>query len=256
MNNAIHIENLNVSYDNTQALKDINLDVQQGEFLGIMGPNGGGKSTFLKAILGLIPKDSGKVTFFGKEDTTKDIGYVPQFSLVDKKFPISVVEVVMTAMLKDGIHPFFKFNSKHKEKAIKCLEEVGIKHLYKRQISELSGGEFQRLLIARALAVDPKILLLDEPTASVDPKSKEAIYNLLEQLNNKITIVMITHDLEAISSKVKKIACLNETLVYHGSPQLTNDVVTKLYGCPVDLIAHGVPHRVLGAHEGECNHKC
>ena len=131
------------------------------------------------------------------------------------------------------------------------LEKVGITDLANRQISELSGGEFQKMLIARALATNPKLLLLDEPTASVDAASRDQIYGLLAELNKNMTIILVTHDLLAVSSQVTRLACLNGQLVYHGEPELTEKVVNNLYGCPVDLIAHGVPHRVLRDHGEE-----
>ncbi len=251
--NAIHIENLNVSYRYTPALSDVCLDVAPGEFLGIIGPNGGGKTTLLKAILGLVPVSSGKISIFGDgKSPPSDIGYVPQFSVVDRSFPISVREVVMTAFLKGPLHPFLRYSEKDRKKADELLVKVGIKELSDRQISELSGGEFQRLLIARALATDPKILLLDEPTASVDPSSRQRIFDLLAELNKTVTILLVTHDMMAISSQVRSIACLNRTLIYHGDPELTEETVNQMYGCPVELIAHGVPHRVLGEHDGCC----
>jgi zinc transport system ATP-binding protein len=250
---AIHIENLSVYYGKTVAIKNICFDVKEGEFLGIIGPNGGGKSTLLKAILGLIPITTGSIQIFGQKTgkNKRSVGYVPQFATMDKHFPISVFEVVLTGRLKPGLSPFMRYSKEDKKIAIRQLERVGISHLIKRQISELSGGEFQRLLIARALTVNPKLLLLDEPTASVDASSRNQIYSLLEELNKEMTIVLVTHDLLAISSKVGILACLNERLVYHGEPELNENIVEKLYGCPVDLIAHGVPHRVLKKHEEE-----
>ena len=248
---AIHIENLSVNYRHTPALAGVCLDVRDGEFLGVIGPNGGGKSTLLKAILGLVEKQSGSISIYGSEKPSAraQIGYVPQFSAVDRGFPISVLEVVMTAFQKGALHPFFRFNAFHRDKAMEQLERVGIAELAQRQISELSGGEFQRLLIARALAVEPRMLLLDEPTASVDPASRAHIYELLTELNREVTIVLVTHDLMAVASQVTSLACLNGTLVYHGSPEINEKIVHEMYGCPVDFIAHGVPHRVLGEHE-------
>ncbi|MEG1621480.1 MAG: ABC transporter ATP-binding protein [Oscillospiraceae bacterium] len=249
---AIEIENLTVHYGQHPAITDVNLTINEGDFLGIMGPNGGGKSTLVKAILGIIPKTKGKILVYGEdiEKNRKKIGYVSQFSDVDKSFPISVLEVAMTGMMKGSLHPFFRYSAENKKIAHEKLEFVGIDDLANRQISMLSGGEFQRLLIARALATEPQILFLDEPTASVDPASRNAIFQLLEKLNKKMTIVLITHDMTAISSTVKSIACLNEKLVYHGEPEFNEKVVNELYGCPVDLIAHGVPHRVLHDHDG------
>lgn len=253
---AVRIEHLTVYYGNTPAISDICLNVEEGEFLAIMGPNGGGKSTLLKSILGLIPIMNGTIRICdqvpGKNKTM--IGYVPQFAVMDKHFPISVLEVVLTGRMSRGLALFSKFSKDDRELAYEKLKIVGLEKLSGRQIGELSGGEFQRLLIARALAVGPKLMLLDEPTASVDAASREHIYAVLEKLNKEMTIILVTHDLLAISSKVRRLACLNGTLVYHGEPELTQHVVNQLYGCPVDLIAHGVPHRVLSEHkEGSSN---
>lgn len=248
---AIHIENLSVYYGQTPAVAGVCLDVSEGEYLGIIGPNGSGKSTLLKAVLGLVPISSGTVKIFGNNIEKKStlIGYVPQFSDLDKRFPITLLEVVLTGCLKQGVSLFYRYTTKDKETAHDLLEKVGIARLAKRQISELSGGEFQKMLIARALAVNPKLLLLDEPTASVDAMSRDQIYGLLAELNKSMTIVLVTHDLLAVSSQVHRLACLNGRLVYHGEPELNESIVKNLYGCPVDLIAHGLPHRVLKEHE-------
>ncbi len=255
---AINIDHLYVSYGQSFVLRDVSLQVQEGEFLGIIGPNGGGKSTLLKALLGLLPIDSGKVQIFGEDPLLRKsvVGYTPQFSSVDRRFPISVFEVALTGRMQKGFRPFMKYSQNDKEYAYAQLERVGIEKLYKRQILELSGGEYQRLLIARALAAGPKLLILDEPTASVDAGSREKIYRLLEELNHEMTIVMVTHDLLAISSTVKKLACLNGDLVFHGEPEMNEKIVNELYGCPVDLIAHGVPHRVLQQHEHKGGNGC
>jgi zinc transport system ATP-binding protein len=231
------------------AIRNICLDVAEGEYLGIIGPNGGGKSTLLKAMLGLVPATSGAVEIYGKKPNSVRgaAGYVPQFSAVDKRFPITLMEVVLTGRIPQGLSPA-SASPGGREAAGALMERVGIAHLAGRRISDLSGGEFQKMLIARALASNPRLLLLDEPTASVDASSRDQIYALLKELNRKMTIILVTHDMMAISSYVEQIACLNETLVYHGAPQLTDQVVNKLYGCPVELIAHGVPHRVLGEH--------
>jgi zinc transport system ATP-binding protein len=250
---ALEINNLSVYYRSTPALTNLRLTVAPGEFLGIIGPNGGGKTTLLRAILGLVPSASGsEIKVFGKSPrSARGIGYVPQSAQLDRAFPISVCEVVMTAFLKGGAHPLFRYSDEHRKSAKALLERVGIADLADRHVSQLSGGEFQRLLIARALAVQPQLLLLDEPTASVDPSSRECIYDLLAELNQSMTILLVTHDMLAVSSFVTSIACLNRTLIYHGQPELTEDIVSNMYGCPVDLIAHGVPHRVLGRHDGE-----
>lgn len=244
---AVQIDNLSVYYGHTPAITGICLDVHDGEYLGLIGPNGGGKSTLLKAILGLVPISTGTIQVYGNKRNKNNtlVGYVPQFALLNRKFPISLFEVVLTGCLKKGLSPFHQFSSKDKKEVYSLLEKVGIASLANRQISELSGGEFQKMLIARALATKPKLLLLDEPTASVDAVSREQIYSLLLELNKNMTIIHVTHDLLAISSQVHSLACLNRNLIYHGKPELTQNIVNNLYDCSVDLIPHGVPHRVL-----------
>ena len=248
---AVHIENLSVYYRHTKALSDICLDVVAGEYLGIIGPNGGGKTTLLKAMLGLVRPYSGRVEIFGGPPQKKrvQIGYVPQFSAVDRQFPITVFEVVLSGRIDPGLRPFHRYSQRDKKQAEELLGRVGLADIAGYQISELSGGQFQKMLIARALAREPRLLLLDEPTASVDAVSRQQIFDLLAELNRDMTIILVTHDLFAISSQIRRLACLSGRLVYHGEPELTDSIVQNLYGCPVDLIAHGVPHQVLREHE-------
>lgn len=259
-NQAVQISNLTVYYGQTEALDNICLDVAEGEYLGIIGPNGGGKSTLIKAMLGLLPVTSGKIEIFGGdvEKNRHMMSYVPQFASMDRRFPISLREVVLTGTLPRGLKPFHRYSAKDIETAEEMLSRVGLGQIMDRRVSDLSGGQFQKLMIARALTRNPRILLLDEPTASVDAVSREQIFSLLSELNKQMTVILVTHDLFAISSQVHSLACLNKKLVYHGAPELTQSVVETLYGCPVDLIAHGVPHRVLGKHndEGGDHHDC
>lgn len=248
---ALEVEKLSVKYDNNYALKNITMSIDEGDYLGIIGPNGGGKTTLLKAILNLVDHKCSKLEFFGKtfNDAQNIISYVPQISKIDRSYPISVIEVVLGSKLKKSLNPFYRYSPQDKKAATEALKMVGIENLANRQIQKLSGGEFQRLLIARAIASSPKLLLLDEPTANVDPASRNVIYDLLDKLNaNGVTIMMVSHDTMAISSKVKNIACISEDLIYHGGPHLTQQVIDKMYGCPIDLLAHGVPHRVLAQH--------
>ena len=252
MENALEVENLSVKYDNTYAIRNITLKIKEGDYLGIIGPNGGGKTTLLKAILNLVDHKCSKILFFNKpfKEVQNLISYVPQISKVDRTYPISVMEVVLGSKLKKSLNPFYKYTKKDIEDAKMALKMVNIENLSTRQIQKLSGGEFQRLLIARALASSPKLLLLDEPTANVDPSSRNIIYDVLDKLNKDgLTIIMVSHDTMAISSKVKNIACISENLIYHGGPHLTQTVIDKMYGCPIDLLAHGVPHRVLANHK-------
>ncbi len=245
---AIELDNIHVKLGETQVLKEVTVSIEKGEFLGIIGPNGGGKTTLLKVILGIIEPDEGEVKIFGKPPNENGglIGYVPQYSNFDLQFPMTVKDVVMMGRVgKLGWNPFY---SKEDEKiAQKSLEEVDMLNQQNKQISELSGGQHQRMLLARALATNPEILVLDEPTASVDEKRKNNIYELLKKFNEKLekTIIIATHDIGIISSHVKSIACLNRYLVFHGEDEITPGVIEETYGCPVDLIAHGQPHRVF-----------
>ncbi|NLN42594.1 MAG: ABC transporter ATP-binding protein [Clostridiales bacterium] len=248
--NVINITNLTVYYQNVCALYNVNLKVKDKEFLGIIGPNGGGKSTLLKAILGLIPPSSGKVEVYGKPAAKAQgiMGYVPQFTRFHRDFPITVEETVLMGRLSGKTPIFHKYSKKDMDIAHSLMNKLEIYPLRKRQIGQLSGGQLQRALIARALAVEPKILVLDEPTASLDADSKSHIYSILEELNKDMTIIMVTHDMSAISSHVQSLACLNRELYYHGHSELSEELIHQLYGCPIDLIAHGLPHRVLKEH--------
>ncbi len=251
MSTALKITGLSVNYGRLEALKNVSLTVDVGDYLGIIGPNGGGKTTLISSIIGSASPSEGTIEIFGDKSprARRLLGYVPQFSGVSRDFPITAREVVATAFLKSGLHPFSSVGKSDIKKAEGYLEKLGLTELSERSVSDLSGGEFQRLLTARALAAEPKMLVLDEPVSNVDPKSREMIYSLLERLNKDgMTILMVTHDLLAISSAVRSIACLNRTLVYHGEPKITDEISHAMYGCPVDLIAHGVSHRVLGGH--------
>ena len=246
---AIEFQHLYASYDNNVVLEDINFQIEKLDFLGIIGPNGGGKTTLLKVIVGLIKPQKGKVLVDGKppSKTRSAFGYVPQFASFDRDYPIDVWDVVLMGRLnKSGI--FKRYNKIDKEKTADALKQVGMYEYRHRQINKLSGGQIQRILIARALAAQPIILLLDEPTASIDIETADKFYELLYNLNEKLTIILVSHDIGAVSSHVKSIACLNRKLYHHGSKELSPEAIEATYGCPVDLIAHGTPHRVLKKH--------
>ncbi len=221
IDSAISVKNLSVSYGSIGVVSDININIKIGEFLGITGSNGGGKTTVLSAVLGILKPDSGEISVLGTDifKGRNSIGYVPQTVSVDRQFPISVIETVMTAFLKSGLHPFKRYSKTEKEKALCVLKSVGLNNKADNLISELSGGEFQRVLIARALVNNPEILLLDEPTSNIDKESRNSIYTLLKELNNKgVTVVMVTHDLQSINNILTRLICINRTVVYDGNP--------------------------------------
>jgi len=246
----LRLENVSVSYGSHAVLDSINLAVGEHDFLGIIGPNGGGKSTLLKTILGLVRPDSGIITVLGNppEKSRSRIGYVPQYSNYDHSFPVSVQEVVMMGRYnRTGLLKYY--DKKDKQAVQDVLQKVGMLDNASTQIGQLSGGQQQRVFIARALVSEPQLLLLDEPTASVDSAMQTEFYELLEQLKKEMTIIMVSHDIGAVSVFVDKIACLNQQLFYHGSSEITPEILEATYKCPVQLIAHGdVPHRVLREH--------
>lgn len=249
MTEVISLKDVWVKYDKLTVLEDVNLTVNEGDFLGIIGPNGGGKSTLLKVILGLIKPQKGEVKVLGKspKKALQMIGYVPQYGPSNIDFPISVWEVVLMGRLGKK-RLLQQYNDEDRQATYKALEIVDMLAFRDRQIGELSGGQRQRVFIARSLVSDPKVLLLDEPATGIDTRMQREFYELLEKLKSKVTIIMVSHDLSAVSVLVDKIACLNGKLHYHGSKELIPEDIEQSYGCPVELIAHGVPHRVLHKH--------
>lgn len=228
----IRVEELHVSYEQTKALTGVNLSVYKNEFLGIIGPNGGGKTTLVKTILGLIEPQKGSV--FLQEGEV--VGYVPQLTLFDREFPITVEEVILTGHLPKKIGMFRKFNSHHKDHANQVMKRLGIESLTERQIGALSGGQMQRVLIARALMNHPTVLILDEPTAGVDELAKQDIYAMLKELNKDITIVMITHDTSILMDYLDRVIYINKRAHVHNGEK-----AQLLEGecCPIDWFIQG-----------------
>ncbi len=247
---VVRLDDVWVDYEGIPALEEINLSVEANDFLGIIGPNGGGKTTLLKVILGLIKPNHGLVSVMGQtpEKGRRFIGYISQHNLFDRDFPVSVLDVVLMGRYsKAGL--FQRYSEEDRRIANKALKTVEILDYKDRQVGKLSGGEQQRVFIARALATDPKILLLDEPTASIDPNMQTEFYELIESLKQRMAIIIVSHDVSAVSIYTDKIACLNHRLFYHGSTEIPAEELEKTYHCPIQFIAHGdVPHRVLKEH--------
>lgn len=217
MSRVLEVSDLTVCYGGHMALNQVSFAIDRGEFVAIMGPNGGGKTTLIRTVLGFLQPTNGRVALF-----TDKIGYVPQSSTVDRRFPITVREVLKTATLGPGLHPRLRPKKADEAKLDACLQQAGLCEHYKdRQVAALSGGEFQRLLLARTLLSDPELLLLDEPTANVDPLSREQIHFALKKLAPEKTVVMVTHDISVLSGTVSRLICLGDRLLYDGAPNLT-----------------------------------
>lgn len=266
---VIHLQDVNCTLGGIPVLRDVNLSIEAGDYLAVLGPNGGGKSTLLKVILGLLKADSGTIRILGAApgEAGGRIGYLPQHTHVATSFPISVLDAVCMGMVRPGFGGIagLSHSREEKAKALKALERVNMSQYADRGMAGLSGGQKQRVFIARALVDDPELLLLDEPTASVDSTSRNALFSLLSELNVDMTIVMVSHDISALAQGVKSVACVNRSLHFHSAPVITDDMYQLSYGtpgaasCPVELVTHGhVPHRVLGPHDPDCDceHGC
>ena len=248
MEAIVSLKNVSVKYDETTALEGVSLDIYPTDFLGIIGPNGGGKTTLVKAILGTLPH-SGEVLYSPilTEKGYRRIGYLPQQPEFDRSFPISVVEVVMSGLQAEK-GAMKRYTAAERKRAMELLEMAGIKEVAERQISEISGGQMQRALLCRAVILEPKLLILDEPTNFVDNQFENELYTLLHRLNERMAIVMVSHDLGTITSVVKSIVCVNRTVHRHDSNIITAEQLEN-YHCPIQIISHGhIPHTVLEHH--------
>ena len=248
MEPIVSLKNVSVRYDNMVALSNVSLEVYPDDFLGVIGPNGGGKTTLVKSILGSVPHE-GEVIYSPllHSHGHRLIGYMPQQSDFDRSFPISVIEVVMSGLQAEkGV--FGRYGKADREKAMKLLEMTEIADIADRQISEISGGQMQRALLCRAIILEPRLLILDEPTNFVDNRFENELYTLLKRLNERMAIVMVSHDIGTISSVVKSIVCVNQSVHRHNSNIITAEQLEN-YQCPIQIISHGhVPHTVLEHH--------
>ncbi len=232
----IEIKDLCVTSKGQDILHDINLVVNPGDFVSIIGPNGGGKTTLLKVILGLLSPSRGTVFIRGKAPGAHDssIGYVPQYVNNNLSFPATVLDVVLMGLYAPGRRLQFFGSKEDKEAALRALEKMGVEQYAYRRIDALSGGERQRVLIARALVSSPELLVLDEPTASIDTRGQTDFYKLLQKLNEELTIIMVSHDLMVISSYVKSVVCLNKRMHYHQPFSSSGELLDAFYSCTVE----------------------
>jgi len=240
----VEIENMYAGYNGEAVLKAINLQIFEQDFLGIIGPNGGGKTTLIKVVLGLLKPFSGNIRF-ENELLKKHIGYMPQTHQFDKKFPVIVSEVIESGLI--GEKKLSRADRKTKTKEM--IRQMNIENVAGKAIGELSGGQLQRTLLARAVINNPKLLILDEPNSYVDKRFESHFYELLKDINQTAAIVLVSHDIGTIISTVKNIACVNETLHYHSGTDVDADWLEEHWACPFEVITHGdLPHRVLKKH--------
>ncbi len=253
----VTIDDVSFSYNGEPALQHITLNVQQGDFTAIIGPNGGGKTTLLKLILGLLTPDKGVIRVMGQPplQAAPDIGYVPQNVHINENFPITALDVVLMGMLSPRKRRR-RHRAQDRRNAMAALERLEVGHLSKKKIGDLSGGQRQRVLIARAMVTNPKLMLLDEPTASLDTKGQADFFKMLHTLNKDVTILVVSHDLLVISRYVKSVACVNKHLHYHNHAEITGEMLETIYSCtveevcPVELVAHNLSHPNIKTQQG------
>lgn len=233
----ISFSGVDYSYNGTRVLEGVSFGIERGDFATIIGPNGGGKTTLAKLMLGLLEPEGGAIRVLGDspERASRKIGYVPQYSQFDPQFPITVLDVVLMGRLSKPIGFYSRSDKKAAEKA---LEDVNLSRFGHRSFAELSGGQRQRVLVARALAGNPEVLLMDEPTSSVDTSVEEKLKEMLNRLNSYLTILLITHDLGFVSTCINKIVCVNRVVHMHTPREVTPELLSELYGTPVQFVDH------------------
>jgi len=241
------MQSVSASYGRNLVLENINFSVHENDFIGVIGPNGGGKTTLLKVILGLLKPVSGKIIYNNELAKPSNIGYLPQISTGDLNYPVTVTDVILSGLMnRKGV--MTRMSAEDKKKAASVIADLGLKEFAGTSLSELSGGQLQRVFLGRALIGKPQLLLLDEPGNFVDSSFENDFYEKLKELNSRMAILMVSHDVGTISFHIKSFACVNQRLHYHPSHEITNDDLLA-YGCPIQLVTHGdVPHTVLKTH--------
>lgn len=245
METLIHVDHLSCGYGKKAVLEDVSFAIEERDFVLIIGPNGGGKSTLLKTILGIVAPWSGKITF--ADDIGNRLGYVPQSAHFNRSFPISVLDMVRTGCIRGN--NYRKQTSRESiDRSREILRKLSLEDKLNDNITDLSGGQLQRVLIARALVSDPAVLFLDEPTTALDIASQTDLIDILNGLREKMSIVVVTHDPTPYAHIYQHLACLNTRLYFHGRGELNSATLEKVYGCPVELLGHGIPHTLLPLH--------
>jgi zinc transport system ATP-binding protein len=252
---AVKLDGVWVNFNGATILEDVNLEIEAGRYVGILGPNGAGKSTLLKVILGLIHPGRGEVRVFGQDPARLRygdmVGYLPQRPLGNPRFPVTALDVVLMGrygrigLLKRPRQP-------DRELALSRLTDLGIPHLAHRLIGDLSGGEQQRVFIARALCVEPRLLVLDEPTVSLDACVQDEIFVLINSLKEKLnlTVLVVSHDIGGVAHHVDDVVCINRRIHVHQPPPIGRLGLENTFGCTVEYLFHGeIPHRVVKAHD-------
>lgn len=247
MAKLFEMNSLSASYGTSIVLQDVRFMVMENDFIGVIGPNGGGKTTLLRVILGLLKPLKGTLVFNSDLIDNKGIGYLPQISTADINYPVTVSDIILSGlMIRKSI--ISRMSAADRNRASVILEELGLSGLKNAMLNELSGGQIQRVFLGRAIIGDPKLLLLDEPGNFVDSTFENDFYEKLKELNSRMAILMVSHDVGTISAHIKSFACVNRTLNYHPSHEITNEDLLA-YGCPIQLVTHGdVPHTVLKSH--------
>lgn len=249
---VVSVSGASFSYDGQPVLDGVDLTVSRGDFLAVLGPNGGGKTTLLRLIMGLLTPGAGRVAVFGRApgEARGRIGYVPQQvagGMLRRDFPVTVREVVLMGLLAPGgARRGFFWSAADKERAARALERVEMGRYASRRFPALSGGQQKRVLIARALVSGPELLILDEPTANIDPQGKFCFHEVLSRLTRDVTTIAVSHDLSLLTAGVTAVACVNGSVLYNPAPELTQEMIALIYGvhshhCPMDAFIRGIP---------------
>ena len=239
LDKVVEFQNVSFSYNSRLVLENVNLTVSDKEFVWVVGPNGGGKTTLVKLLLGLLQPKTGVVKVFGSPAAAarRRIGYMPQQAQLDLRFPVTARDVVLMGRLNRGLLPA-KYSSSDKDTVRNVLQLVGLESMADSPLKDLSGGQQRRLLIARALACQPDMLLLDEPTANLDSIAERELFQILKKLNRQLTVMMISHDPAFVSDFVEQVVCVNRTVAVHPTTERDREFIGELYGDSLRMVRH------------------